>query len=366
MLKILTLNDYESNYQADGLIQGLHRLLNCEVDEIPTIHHVHGGIDKDYLLSDGKVGFTGPTGNLIHNAPPPPKTPEGEVVGQIKTYDLIIMTSMRRYAKKALNDLCAASGCSPEDLPIVIIDGEDTSWFDEGYINQVQPIVFFKRELFKDNFIKIIGRRIPIWPLQFSAHVANLPEGFSDKAEDKVWDLSLNLGLTDDKRISLMNAFVEATRTYSFHSFLNLDPPHPSVIWENSGRLDWDGYMKIIAQSKITATVRGYGADTLHYWENFSTNTLTFVDDPGLVIPFPFIEGRHYIKIDYPYNNVPKLLQSWLALWPNHSEELIRIGEAAKQHCLQYHTTEKRAQYLVDIAMGYLGGKVPQYADYGI
>ena len=368
-MKILCLNHYENDFLADSLLRGLYLVAQSRgyvIDELPIIKHIHGEVDTVYIPAYGKIGQCCPPGMLIRNPPPYPLYTEDDILNESIEYDLIVMTSMRHFSRKALSDFCKKKGKQPKDLPLVVCDGEDTEWVDVPYLEEVQPKVFFKRELYKNNFYQKIGKDIPVWPLQFSAHIASLPPDIEYHELNKRLDLYLNMGLTHERRIALTQAFIEATCTYSFRSWINLEPQHPSIQWDNAGRDTWDGYMRNLAASKISATVRGYGGDTLHYWENFSVNTLTFVDDPGLVIPYPFTEHKHYIPIEYPYSNVARMLQAWLALWKNYPNEIVRIAEAARAHCRKYHSTEKRAKYLIDVALGYLSGSIPKYEDCGI
>lgn len=356
-MKILILADYESDYLADGLIAGLHHLgaeRGWVVAELPIIRHAHGGVDEGYLLADGKPGLTGTTSDLARNAPPLPTMTEEEALDRWDEFDLCVMTSMRRYARKALERLTQRSGRRPEELPLVVVDGEDHDFIDFGYLEQLQPKVFFKRELLRrsERFSPLAwGPDIPVWPLQFAAHYTNLPS----LPVGKFLDLFCSLGRTHPTRDVLIAKILGAISQLGCSHHIAYSPsdgvadPHGLL----KGRQDWDNYMKLLAGARLSFSVRGWGRDTLHYWEGFMSGTTMMVDDPGLIIPHPFIPHDHYIPITPPYEDLAGRIKLYLSK-PQYLEEK-RL--AARAHCLRYHTTEKRAEYLVQVAKAYLYDK---------
>ena len=86
------------------------------------------------------------------------------------------------------------------------------------------------------------------------------------------------------------------------------------------------------------------------------------VDDPGIIIPHPFKPHDHYIPIEAPYSD----LAGKIKLYLSKPRYLAEKAAASKVHCLMYHTTERRAEYLVDIAMKYINGEQPEPEEFGL
>ncbi len=367
-MKILCLTDYECDFLADGLIDGLHRLgleRGWTVAELPILQHCHGGTDEGYLLADGKGGLTGPTSDMVRNATPLPSMSEDEALERWDEFDLIVMTSLRAYARDSLRKLTKRSGKQPKDLPLVICDGEDHDWIDFPYLEELQPKVFFKRELLRraEPFSPFAwGHDIPIWPLPFAAHYANLSSEVEQ--QKKVLDVFCSMGKTHPTRDQLISALLEAVQTIGCSHYLAYSPPDgiydPHGLLK--GRETWNGYMKLLASARLSLSVRGWGRDTLHYWEGFMAGTAMMVDDPGIIIPHPFKPHDHYIPIEAPYSD----LAGKMKLYLSKPKYLAEKAAASKAHCLRFHTTERRAEYLVDIAMRHINGEQPEPEEFGL
>lgn len=366
-MKLLLLSDFESDFLADGLVAGLYGIAAAQdltIAEVPIIRHYHGLVDQGYILADAKLGFTGPTSDLIRNAPPLPAMTEEEALERWNEYDLVLMTSLRAYARDALRKLCRVSGKKSGELPLAVADGEDHDFIDFSYLEELRPRVFFKRELLRkaERFSPYAwGHDIPIWPLQFAAHYTNLPS----LPEEKFVDIFCSLGRTHPTRDLLISAILAAIPKINCSHYIAYSPPEgvtdPYGLLR--GRQDWDGYMKLLAGARLSVSVRGWGRDTLHYWEGFMAGTAMMVVDPGLVIPHPFISHNHYIPIESPYED----LAGKMKLYLNKPEYLKEKAMASKQHCLLYHTTEARASYMMRVAQGYLyDAQPPSPEEFGL
>ncbi len=360
-MKVLTLNHFESDFGADSILIGLHQLAawrGWTVAELPIIRHIHGEVDSQYRLADGGKGFTGPTEDTIRNHPPYPNMSEEEALDRCTEFDLIILTSTRAYARDALSRVVKRSGKQPKDLPLVVCDFDDHDFIDFRYLEELKPKLFLKRELLRQDkpFSPFAwGGDIPVWPLQFAAHYANLEPGVLE--QKKSLDIFCSLGKTHPTRDQLISALLEAVHTIGCSHYLAYSPPDgisdPHGLLK--GRETWDGYMRLLASARLSACTRGWGRDTLHYWEGFMAGTTMMVDDPGLIIPHPFIPHDHYIPIEPPYADIAGKIKLYLSK-PQYLEEK-RL--AAHQHCLKFHTTERRAEYLTKIAEAYIYGSKP-------
>jgi len=352
-MKILTLNHYESDFLADGLIQGLHFIAQkhgWSVAELPIIKHVHGGVDEGYLLDDGSLGYTSASQDLINNAPPLPAMSEHEVLDRCSEFDLIVMTSHRSHARAALHQICQRLDKRPKDLPLVICDGDDHPIVNNRVLEYFSPKVFFKRELVRsEKRFSPFGKRtrVPVWPLPFAARWDNLPEAV--KRQEKFLDVFCSMGATNPRRVSLVQRLLDLVVDKNYSHYLSLEPSDNlrDECGLLRGRLNWEEYMRFTIGARVSFSMTGWGKDTLHYWEGLMSGTEMIVEDPGIWIPYPFTAHEHYLPMPSDLDRLNDEIQVAF-----DSE----CGPQAKKHCLAHHTTEKRAEYMLQVACAYVNG----------
>lgn len=354
------------DFLADGIIVGLHES-GHDVFELPSINHIRGGVDDNYTLADGSRGFTATPGFLQLNPLPEYTHTDEEILDTYKDFNLIIMTSYRRYSIKALNYIKNKYGL-PQNL--VIVDGEDHPIIQQELIKECKPIAYFKRELLKENHgFRILSRSVegvPIFPCPFAAFVRGYPV-VDDHEKD--YDLFLALGMTYDKRQTLLARFMETSAEIEAESLICLNSDNPLRTSHPLGKYfhDMMGYEEYItkqARSNISASMRGFGRDTLNFWEKMSFETLCLWCDPGIVIPYPPIPNRHVVEFTEDCNDIPRLIKYYLD--PIHEEERKIIVRAGKNWLRSYHTAQKRAEYITKIAQLIISGKVITINEFGL
>jgi len=103
-------------------------------------------------------------------------------------------------------------------------------------------------------------------------------------------------------------------------------------------------YLDLLSRSYMTVDAWGGGDCTVRKNEAHMNSIALCQQAWGIVDPYPFEDGKNIIL----YNTTDEFLEK-----SNHYlqnlDELIAIGKAGHQHAIQYHTTEKRIDYIFDI-----------------
>jgi hypothetical protein len=367
-MKILALCDYQMDYLAEGLLVGLWES-GHDIYELPFIQHARGKVDEGYILPDGNRGFTGPPGHLLPNVLPDQAHDKEEIFDLIvkKEFDLIVMLSHRDYARFALDEIIQRTGLPSNALPLVSCDGEDGDLINWDILKQYNVKLHFKRELLRPGIqgrqhtiIDYTENAIPVWPLPFSAFVRNYPENLDDSVKDI--DFFAILGWTHPSRDILLASCLEycVEKQLSHHIATNHTSPllaeqtrHRYADQIKQNWFGWQEYIERQAHARMTAVIRGWGRDSLHVWEAFSFAIATLYVDPGIYLPFPFIDEEHCLHISQDFSNVK------MQLYRFHSDpEFTRqIALAGKKHCREHHTNKKRVEYMIDVAHRHIHGK---------
>lgn len=366
-MKILTTCDYEMDYLGSGILVGLHES-GHDIYELPIIGHIRGRADDNYYLSDGAKGFTGVPGHLQLNPLPEYIHTEEELWDTYKDFDLVVMTSYRRYSVDALYKIKEKMGSFPERL--VIVDGEDHPVIEQGMVREWKPIAYFKRELLKETHgFRVLSRSVegtPIFPCPFAAFTRGYPD-INDQEKD--YDLFLALGMTYDARQTLLAKFLETWEETEVEALIcaNNDNPlresHPLGKYLHQ-MLGYSEYIVKQARAKLSASMRGFGRDTLNFWEKMSFETLCLWNDPGIVIPYPPIPNKHVVEFEESCTDIPRLIKYYLD--PIHEEERKAIARAGKAWLRAYHTTERRASYLLGISQKIISGEKIDMEEFGL
>ena len=357
-MKCLCLCHFEMDFLGDAILTGLHET-GHDIYEMPVIGHIRGRADDNYSLADGSKGFTGVPGFLQLNHLPEYAHTEEEMWDTYKDFDLVIMTSYRRYAVDALYKIKEKIGKFPDNL--VVVDGEDHCVIRLDLIHQWKPIAYFKRELLKEpHGFRILSRSVegtPVFSLPFAAFTRSYPE-VNDQEKD--YDLFLALGMTYDARQTLLAKFMETASEIEAEALIcvNGDNPirgsHPLGEYFHQ-MLGYIEYITKQARSKISASMRGFGRDTLNFWEKMSFETLCLWCDPGIVIPYPFIPNVHLVEFTEDCSDINRLIKYYLD--PIHEAERVKIAKAGKRHLYTHHTTKARAEYLLRLSQLIISGE---------
>jgi len=339
MRKILLISDPEADYGQYFLWRGLAQLLGDEnVVTFPFKKSYYGEVDKDYILPDGKTGYTAPYDfqysyqttaefnggpdimrDFVKKRPTPRIYTLDDVVNEIKTFDLIIVSSFRRFALQAYNDLKARLPYFR--CPVVYTDMEDASGINMWQVDEIHPDVIFKREMLMG---EPYPSHYPVFPLPFSSHIEE-----TDFVErEKKYDVFLACGITHPVRTQVLNKLKSMKINF--------------IGGGNEFRRSWKDYNDLMEQSKISIIVRGWGWDTVRAWEAPAHRTMTMWYEHPQIIPNPFTHKEHTSYFNL--NNLEEQIYYYL----DNEKERNMIAEAGRKHLFIFHSNRARAQYLID------------------
>jgi hypothetical protein len=357
-MKVLYLTDPKPDYLADQLYEGLCSVLEWRnVIDFPTKPLYHRPCERSLSLTQN------PGHDL--NA--------GDVSSMIREHriDLTIVSSPRSSALDALRTL----GGRNDATPVVLLDGEDDDRIRADVAHSVAAGLYFKREYKKPVRTDANGGWSPpatlpegsrlegrIFPLPFSATAASLAEGLPQTRDV---DISFVGRASHRKRVRAVNllrrmkgirfeggVYLDETdrRSKLAASWLGVitakvigDPPAPA--WARNAQLSLEDYRALLYRSKMALSVRGGGFDTVRYWEIVASKTLLVSEPPDIVIPHNFEHGRHAMFCRHDLRDLPAIVRRL------RDDEQARqdMVEAAYRHLLAYHTSERRAAYLLDL-----------------
>lgn len=338
-MKILYLVDPQQDYLTSMIFEGLCSLIGDKnMFVYPMLKRwKYGEVDDWYILPDGKRGRTG----VVAYEPTRPDLPElnlDEICNRINEFDYIIFASPREYTVKSFRAI--REKCGVLTNKIIFMDGEDGPNVQEELLEEIQPHCIFKREIFYDAHFK--GKKI--YPLPFAAFTHKVPKFEDAKKELNCFGI---FGNTNNLRVKMVREFNNFGIS---DSIVDIDTGVSD--WDRNqprhGKMGYNDYMHNISLSKIGLSCRGHGRDCVRYLEVPSYETMLMCIDPKIVIPFPFKDRYNCVIIKDDLSNFKELLEYYLS----HDKEREEIAYNGHQHLLKYHTCEKRALYMLNIAEG--------------
>lgn len=339
-MKILYLVEPQQDFLCYMTFNGLCELLGEDnVILYPFKLSYMGLSDSGYMLyNENKRGFTG-TSPYIK-----PRRlriyPFEEIVEEMPSIDLIILSSPRHYPVHALRFIKQIYG-GRIPKPTAFLDGEDGDNIREDLIAEFEPQFIFKRELTHH----ING----VHPLPFSAIVPHLDIYEDLLKTEKTLDVFALFGNTHPIRERIVKFLLEQNLQ---NSYIGIDTG--ALPWQNDGRfkihplMGYEPYLRKMASAKINIVLRGHGRDTVRYWEVVSFETLMLIKDPGIVIPNPYIDKTHCV-----YFEDEKDLREKIDYYLSHEDERVAIAKACREHTLKFHTNRSRIENdFMPIVMG--------------
>ncbi len=325
--KILIFADPESDYGQYMIWLGLVRLFGDEnVVTYPYKKTYYGEVANDYILPDGKQGFTSPCDFYKTRPVKPHIWTTDEIVEHISEFNLIIIGSLRKYALLGYKEI--RDRISGFRGPVVYTDFEDYSGMNMWQIDEIKPDVLFKREMLMG---EPYPSHYPIHPLPFSCFIE--PQEF--KPAEKDIDVFFAAGITHPVRQQI----IDKLRTLKIRF----------VGGGNEFRRSWQEYNELMERSKISIVARGWGWDSVRAWEAPAHNTMVMWLNHPQILPNPFTDREHIVNFNL--NNLEELVYYYL----DNEKERLQIQEAGRNHLWNFHTCEKRAQYMLD-CIDKLGG----------
>lgn len=355
-MKVLYLTDDEPDYLADQMYDGLCTLLGRQ----------------QVMAFPGKPAYhiaESPMCAALQSAVP---DRDIETIGSLlrdRQMDLVIVSSPRRGAIEALNRMAALAPLPP----LVLLDGEDDGTVRADLAERLGAGLYFKRELKAAGTTNGGRWRIGRSPVQgrLDGRVHPLPFSVTPdmlspvSADSRDVDISFLGRASHRKRVRAVN-LLRRTAGIRFEGGLYLAPsdrrsklaeswlgivaaklvgdPQAPVSAQHS-KLDADHYKALLRRSKMGLSIRGGGFDTVRYWEIVATRTLLVSEPPDIVIPHNFEHGRHVMFCRHDLRDLPTIVRRLR----DDEATRHRMVEAAYQHLLAYHTSERRAAYLLDL-----------------
>jgi Glycosyl transferases group 1 len=337
--RVLYVDHPEGDFQSAIVFTGLCQVLGPEnVVDYPYKKSFHGlmhNYPSPYAVSipgvlpwqrpasdaPGAMGSTGPFDWMA--AQPGREWPKEEVVSRLREFDLVILASPRAYNEVALADLIETVG-RPNLPPLVMMDGEDYSQIRTDLVQKFQPKVYFKRELLPGS-----GAGCQLEPFPFASPV------FEPIVEvPKDIDVLFLGGNTWPGRGEAIEALQKAFGDKFVGGF--------------RGHVSHREYLNLFARARVAISVRGFGHDTLKFWEIPSVpGTLLVADVLPIIKPNPFTHGVNALYFDSSKELVECVRcaledETWRA----------RVATAGNEHLQKFHTARARAASLLRISLG--------------
>jgi hypothetical protein len=268
-----------------------------------------------------------------------------------KVFDFVCLASPRPVNLETLRLLTKKIALPP----LVIMDGEDDSRMRYDIAEAFEPRLYFKREYIwknnrrvrylKDsyNYIRSFHYNNNLFritrPLPFSVIMETIPEATGVQKDIDVSFRGFAWSKMSRKRIQ---AYRILRRAKSVNLSGAIYTPR-----DMSGKLSPNDYFSEIQKSKIAISMRGGGFDTQRFWEIVACKTLLISEVPDIDIPEAFEHKKHAVFCKSNLSDLEELVRYYLEN-DREREEIVKQGY---QHLLNYHTSEKRANYFLDICL---------------
>ena len=243
------------------------------------------------------------------------------------------------------------SAVRANNVPVVFHDGEDYETSAWNVINDIHPVIMLKRELRKNRApsADYVEQGIRVVGFPFSCPSRAVYEVTKTIEHDHVEqttnikfkilrDVVFMCGATAPERQHMARALRSCDE---LTSDVRISPDADKPEGEDIGLQPWDEYVKSMCQSKFVIGVRGYGLDTLRFWEALPCTVLAS-DFVGVHYIHPFIDGQTYIEYEAFSELLPKLKH-----YKENEEERRALFMRQVGHMQAYHTTEARALWLL-------------------
>jgi len=337
-VRILFINHPEADYGGGFLYAGLCSVLGPKaVYDYPVKWSYHGQA-HNYSLPNIPEGHTAPAPWMpLDGYPVPYDTPEqdeDEVCRLLGSgyFSLVVLESLRPVALKSFAQLW--NHISAARLNVVAHDGEDFSDIQKRELGKVNPKLLLKRELLAEEHagpdVTVGGTRVLGWP--FSCPDLLLDRFPTHKPKPYETDLVFLAGLTHPDR----PAVAESLRSSGLLGRIGLDREGLLV--------GWDAYLNAMYRSRLAVSVRGFGIDTVRFWEAAACTTL-LCDRRRLHYLFPFEHGKTCIEYHTTEQAGPVALD-WVR---NRPDEVRAIWSRARGYLRRHHTNSARARFLLTV-----------------
>ncbi len=357
-MKVLYCTDPQLDYLADQIYDGLCAVLGWQnvFDFPPKAAYHDPGERVSYLAQN-----------------PGHKYGMEDLAGIIRdrSVDLAILSSPRQGAVRAYRVL-AERVRTP---PVVVLDGEDDRQIRVELARSIGAALYFKRE-FPLGTLERAGlhskSRGWFGDARFAGRTHPLPFSVTDASLKPLPDIDRDIDVSFVGRASHRNrlrairllkqatdlhfeggVYVDSSDRASkvaeswfgrMAAKLRGDPPARGSIQ----KMPPDAHRAMLHRSKTALSVRGGGFDTIRYWEIVAAKTPLISERPDIEIPNNFEHGVHAVFCRPDLSDLPE----WVRCLRDNEAERRRMADAAFAHLLAYHTTARRAMYLMDLCRG--------------
>lgn len=200
-------------------------------------------------------------------------------------------------------------------IPTYLIDQGDESGINSKLIEQFHPRLYFKREFFAD---QISDQNIV--PLSFSYSNCYLPQHISgERTHELFW-----AGKSDTAR----QPYLKICQDLRGSPFCG----YPQV-----------RYREKLLSNTIGLNLRGWGWDTVRYYEVPAHGMLLFSQKPNIVIENAFKDGENSVMFESPEEMTEKLNYCL-----KNRSYVDKIRLAGHEWFTRYHTSKMRAKQMID------------------
>lgn len=315
-MKILYLENPKVDYGSAMLYDGLCKVLGEKnVIDYPLKDLFHGTSPWPYIIDRDSHHYD--TDEMI--------------LKDMNSFDVLVLASTREVNIAKLREWIANKIDLP---PIVLIDQDEPTELDMLLINEFNPICSFKREY-------LLDREYPnnCFPLPFSS---SYPLIHQQNLVHRPIDVYACMMDTHPKR-RWVDYTIRQLSHMGFHYEGNFHRPYET----------WYDYIEKFSQAKIGIAIRGFGCDTNRFLEVIASHCLLITDELHLIKPYPFIHKKHCVYFED--GNLGWHISHYLH--PNSINERQQIATQGFNHLFDYHTTDRRAMYFLDIIEEFLKGQ---------
>ena len=320
--KILVFEHFEQCYGSYMLFSGLNDIFGAEqIIIFPYKRSYYGLVDDNYLLLDGKKGFTAPCPYMKRRFVEP--WSKEKIIEHLDEFFLWVLIAPRAYAINGLREFISLK---KSNIPIAFCDHEDSITIRDDIIKEFKPDFIFKREL----TAKIDG----IYPLPFSSICFD----FQEDIKEKTIDVFCCFGFTHEIRRKIRNLLQTDERLKKYNVIANVNDCGDKMF-------GYKGYLEMLSSAKINIVARGHGMDSVRRFESVTFSGLVLADKLPLITPNDYENQKHIV---YYKNDLSDLVEK-IVYYLEHEEERKKIGEAGREHTFKYHTSIRRAEYFLSI-----------------
>ena len=197
-----------------------------------------------------------------------------------------------------------------------------TPWVNEDMFKKSKW--YFKRECYEEDVER------GIIPLLFGA----VDRYFLNKNVDKKYDIFCSYGQVND-----------GLRLETFNVCKKLKDEGYDVLIESG--LPYEVFKEKLASSWIGVDAWGGGDCCARLWEVLANKTMAMTQEYNIEFPNDFSDGENIVK----YKTIDEF-EVKVRKYLNDKKEMNRISNNGYQHLIDYHTSQKRVEYILGIING--------------